>query len=279
MFRNKLPLIIVLLLAVGLCSLQILFMSRVKDPATLQKLQEAINEYRDPREPLILRPGVWKTGWFLSGRIESLDILKDGGRDPLLTLRQLRFDLDLLPSLLKACVHIQWDAREKQSGAMLKGQMELRLTDLLPQSFQMQSGALPIETMIQLFPERVRSSQWLSGLQGRLRIDGRGSWEQGEFEVEIPEIRWRTPGTRLPLLSGGRARTRLAYAHGQWSFQPPLSFKDGSTGLVFQLDYEQNLRLTLNGPPLLITALAQSQRCPIGSSLVLHWTSQGFVCR
>jgi hypothetical protein len=279
MFRNKLLLITALLLAIGFCTLQIIFMSRVKDPTTLQWLQNAINAERDPREPLTLRPGRWKTGWFLSGRIESLDVLKEGGRDPLLTLRQLRFDLDLLPALLKGCVHIQWDAREKQSGAMLKGQTELRLTDFLPQSYQIQSGALPLVTLIQLFPERVRSSQWLSGIQGRLRLDGRGSWEQGEFELEIPELRWRTPGTRLPLLNGGRARTRLSYAHGQWSFQPPLGFKDGPTGLEFKLDYEQNLRLTLAGPPLLITALAQSQRCPAGSSLILHWTTQGFVCR
>lgn len=279
MSRNKILLILIILLGMGLVVLQSLFNSRLNDPATLQFLQEQINEQRDPKDALRLRPGVWKTGWFMSARTDSLDLMQSGRQEAFLTLKQLRFDLDLLPSLFKGRIHVQWDAREKQSGSMLKGALELRLTDYLPHAFQLQSGPLPLETLLLLFPDRVRSSQWLHGLQGRLRLDGRGSWEQSQFDVEVSELRWRAPGIRLPLMNGGRSRTQIAYAAGQWSFNPPLALKDQQTGVELKLDYEQTLRLTLSGPPLVVAALAQSQRCPVSARLELRWTSQGFVCR
>jgi hypothetical protein len=279
MLRPKPLLFVIMVLAAVLLGLQGQFISRLNDPSSLQVLQGFINEHRDPKEPLTLQPAVWKTGWFLTGRTDTLNLMKSGSQQPILTLKQLRIDLDVLPALFKGRIHLQWDAREKASGSMLKGVLELGLIDFLPHSHQVQSGPISIETLLPLFPERTRSSQWLSGLQGRISMEGRGSWEQSQFNLEIRELRWRTPGTRLPLMNGGDSRTQLSYAAGQWSFHPPLAFKDNQTGLEFKLDYAQTLRLTLSGPPLVIAALAQSQRCPIAARLELHWNSQGFVCR
>lgn len=279
MSQSKILLIVAIILGASLLALQSLFNSRLKDPASLQLLQNLINEQRDPKEPLTLRPAAWKTGWFMSGRTDTIEILRGGVQEPLLTLKQLRFDLDLLPALFKARIHVQWDAREKKSGSMLKGVAELSLIDFLPHSFQLQSGPLHLESLLLLFPERARSSDWLKGLEGRLRLDGRGSLEQSQFDVEVSELRWRSPGTRLPLMNGGSSRTQISYAAEQWTFNPPLVFKDTQTSLEFKLDYEQALRLSLSGPPLLVAALAHSQRCPVSARLELHWTSQGFVCR
>ncbi len=80
-------------------------------------------------------------------------------------------------------------------------------------------------------------------------------------------------------MNGGRSRSQIAFAAGQWTFNPPLVFKDAQTSLELKLDYEQSLRLTLSGPPMLVAALAQSQRCPPSARLELHWSAQGFVCR
>lgn len=279
MSRSKIFLLLVLLLSAGFLALQGMFSTRLKDPASLQLLQDLINEQRDPKDPLTLRPGSWKTGWYLTGHTDKLDVLKSSAAEPLLTLKQLHFDLDIIPALFKGRLHVQWEAREKQSTSMLKGVMEIGLLDFLPRSHQIQSGPLPIETLLLLAPERARSSPWLSGLQGRIRMEGRGSWEQSHFDLEISDLRWRAPGTRLALINGGRSRTQLVHAAGQWSFNPPLLIKDAQTGLEFKLDYEQNLRLTVSGPSLVVAALAQSQRCPVGPRLELHWMAQGFVCR
>ncbi len=268
-----------ILLGAGLFILQQLFGSRLKDPAVLQFLASQINEHRDPKEPLDLRADPWKTGWFLSAQTEKLDIVRRERQEPILTLKQLRFDLDLLPSLFRGRIQVQWDAREKQSASIVKGIAELKLIDFLPHSFQLQSGPLPLETLLLLFPDRVRNSTWLQGLQGRLRMDGQGSLDQSQFNVEVSELRWRSPGTRMPLMNGGRSRTQISFTAGQWTFNPPLLFKDDQTSLEFKLDYEQSLRLTLSGPPLVVAALAQSQRCPPSASLELHWSAQGFVCR
>jgi hypothetical protein len=267
------------LLSVGLVSLQFAMASRLKDPASLQLVQELINEHREAKEALILRPGPWKTGWYLTARTENVDVLKSGVPTPILTLRNIQFDLDLFPSLFKGRVHLQWDAREKQSGSALKGDLEIALTDFLPRSYQVQTGPLPLEVLLQLLPDKASSSLWLSGVQGRIKSEGKGSGEEGRFDIEISDLRWRTPGMKLPLMNGGRSRTQLSLSAGQWSINPPLAFKDPATGLEFKLDYTDTLRLTLNGPPLIVAGLAQSQRCPIGPRLELHWTSQGFVCR
>jgi hypothetical protein len=279
MSRLKIILLLVLLFSAGLLALQGLFSTRLKDPASLHLLQDLINEQRSAKEALVLRPGSWKTGWYLSARTDTLDILKGDVAEPLLTLKQLHFDLDIFPAFFKGRLHVRWEAREKSSASILKGVMEIGLLDFLPRSHQIQSGPLPIETLLLLVPERARSSPWLSGLQGRLRIDGRGSWEQGSFDLDISDLRWRGPGTRLPLLQGGRSRTQVVHTVDQWSFNPPLLIKDAQTGLEFKLDHEGTLRLTVSGPALGVAALAQSQRCPIGPRLELHWTSQGFVCR
>lgn len=276
---RKLLLITGLVLALGLVTLQFTFVSRLNDPASLTMLQELINESREPRDALLLRPGVWKTGWYLAGRTETVDILKNGTQNPLLTLKQFRFDLDLLPSLFKGRVQLQWDAREKQSGSALKGSLEIGLTDFLPHAHHIQSGPLALETLLVLLPEKSRNSPWLSGLQGRIKGEGHGSWNDSRFDIELSDLRWRMPGTKLPLINDARSRTQLTLASGTWSMNPPISFKDPKTGLDFKLDYTEALRLSLSGPPLVVAALAQAQRCPIGPRLELHWTAQGFVCR
>jgi hypothetical protein len=277
--RKKLVLIIAGLLCMGLASLQFVMISRLNDPASLQLLQDLINEHREPKVALVLRPDPWKTGWYLSGRTESFDVLKRGAQTPLLTLKQLKFDIDLFPSLFKGRVHLQWDAREKQSGSALKGDLELALNDFLPRAYRVQIGPLPLETLLQLLPDKASSSLWLKGVQGRIKGEGQGSAEEGRFDIEISDLRWRTPGMKLPLMNGGRSRTQLSLTVGQWSLHPPLIFKDAATGLEFKLDYTNTLSLSLNGPPLIVAGLAQSQGCPISSKLELHWTSQGFVCR
>jgi hypothetical protein len=279
MSRPKIFLIIGGLLMIGLASLQFLMASRLKDPASLQLLQDLINEHREGKEALVLRAGPWKTGWYLTGRTESLDILKTGAPVPLVTLKSFKFDLDLFPSLFKGRLHVQWDAREKKSGSALRGHLEIRLTDFLPRSYQIQTGPLPLETLLQLLPDKANSSLWLSGVQGRIKADGHGSIDEGLFNIEITDLSWRTPGMKLPLMNGGHSRTQLTLSAGQWSLNPPLSFKDPATHLEFKLDTTATLRLTLSGPPLIVAGLAQSQRCPAGPRLELHWTSQGFVCR
>ncbi|HET9235732.1 MAG TPA: hypothetical protein VFO10_00695 [Oligoflexus sp.] len=279
MARAKIFLVLGGVLGAGLGSLQFVMASRLKDPASLQLLQDLINEHRESKDALILRPGPWTTGWYLTGRTESVDVVKSGAQNPLVTLKQFKFDLDLFPSLFKGRVHLQWDAREKQSGSALRGHFEIALTDFLPRSYHIQTGPLPLETLLQLLPDKASSSLWLSGVQGRIKGEGQGKGEDGRFDIEISDLRWRTPGMKLPLMNGGHARTQLTITAGQWSLNPPLAFKDPTTGLEFKLDYTENLRLTVNGPALIIAGLAQSQRCPIAPRLELHWTSQGFVCR
>lgn len=279
MSRTKALFISCGLLSVGLISLQFFIASRLKDPASLQLVQELINEHREAKEALILRPGPWKTGWYLTARTENVDLLKSGVTTPILTLKHIRFDLDLFPSLFKGRVHLQWDAREKQSGSALRGELEIALTDFLPRSYQIQTGPLPLEALLQLLPDKASSSLWLSGVQGRIKSEGKGRGEEGRFDIEISDLRWRTPGMKLPLMNGGRSRTQLSLTAGQWSINPPLAFKDPATGLEFKLDYTDTFRLTLNGPPLIVAGLAQAQRCPIGPRLELQWTSQGFACR
>jgi hypothetical protein len=279
MSRSKLILILGAILSVGLGSLQFMLASRLKDPASLQLVQELINEHREAKDTLTLRSGPWKTGWYLTGRTDSVDVLKAGSQNPLVTLKTFQFDLDLFPSLLKGRVHLQWNARDKQSGSALKGDLEIALKDFLPRSHHTQTGQLPLETLLQLLPDKASSSLWLSGVQGKIKAEGRGSGDDAVFDIEISDLRWRTPGMKIPLMNGGRSRTQLTLTAGQWSLNPPLVFKDPATGLEFKLTSSETLILTLNGPPLIIAGLAQSQRCPIGPKLELHWTSQGFVCR
>jgi hypothetical protein len=279
MSRSKLILILAGILGVGLACLQFMLASYLKDPASLHLVQGLINEHREARDALILRPGPWKTGWYLTGRTESVDVLKGGAPTPLLSLKQFKFDLDLFPSLFKGRVHLQWDARDRLSGSGLRGDFEIALKDFLPSGYHLQTAALPLETLVQLLPDKASTSLWLSGVQGRIKVEGRGSMDEAAFDIEISDLRWRTPGMKLPLLNGGRSRTQLSMNAGQWSLNPPLSFKDPATGLEFKLTYSETFVLTLNGPPLIVAGLAQSQRCPIGPRLELHWTSQGFVCR
>lgn len=283
MSRNLLFLAAFFLFAASLV-LQGLFMSRIQDSATLTLLQQVINQHLEPQDALTLRGGKWKTGWFLTARADALEIVKSGTKNSL-TLKYTRFDIDLLPALFKGRMKLEWESREQTSGTALRGVMELGLFDLMPQSNQFQFGPMTMETLLPFLPQRVRSSPWIVGLQGQMQMQGQ-MWMEGQgnlakslIDLEVKQLRWRSSESRLPPANLGQARTQLSYDAGQWSFHPPMIFKDAQTGLELKLDYDQTLRLTIAGPPLVIAVMQQSQRCPGGARIELYWSAQGFICR
>jgi len=277
MSRKMLFLAVFFILA-ALLVLQGLFMSRIQDASTLTLLQQLINQHLAPQDALTLRAGKWKTGWYLTAKADTLEIVKSGTKTSL-TLKYTSFDIDLLPALFKGRMKLEWESREQTSNAALRGVMELGLFDLMPQSNQFQFGPLTMETLLPFLPQRVLRSPWIVGLQGQIQVQGQGTLEKSLIDLEVKQLRWRSPESRLPPANLGRARTQISYDAGQWSFNPPLIFKDAQTGLEFKLDYDQTLRLTIAGPPLVIAVLQQSQRCPEGARIELYWSDQGFICR